>query len=50
MAAKRPALVHGKVVDLSLKSMKAMVVMKSSPMVKVLVKALPANAFVKLDM
>ena len=43
-------MVHGKVVDFSLKSMKAMVVMKSSPMVKVLVKALPANTFGKLGM
>jgi hypothetical protein len=50
LAAKRPALTHGKLLDFSLKSMKVMVVMKSSPMVMVLVKALPANTFGKLDM
>ena len=43
LAAKQPALSHGKVVVFSLKSWKAMAVMKSSPMDKELVKALPAR-------
>lgn len=43
LAAKQPALSHGKVVVFSLKSWKAMAVMKSSPMDKELVKALPTR-------